>query len=104
MWPVSVSSGPGSEGVWPQPGEAVTLAIRPEKIVLGDAGCSNSLAGRLVDQSYAGDRTTLVVRIAGRERPFLVTRPNMTRRLDSEAVSVDLILGWPSEAAALLPR
>ena len=91
-----------SESVRPQPGEAVTLAIRPEKVVIGAVAGFNALAGHVMSESYAGDRTILAVRVAGHKRPFLVTQPNVTRCLSPEVTSADLILSWSPGAAAVL--
>jgi ABC-type Fe3+/spermidine/putrescine transport system ATPase subunit len=92
-----------AEGDAPRPGERTTLAIRPEKIVVGppEPG-DNALAGRVVGESYAGDRSTLVVRVPGLAEPLLVTVPNARRSLAAAAPDGEVALSWRPDAAALL--
>jgi ABC-type Fe3+/spermidine/putrescine transport system ATPase subunit len=91
---------------WPHAGATVTLALRPEKLRLGDgpeAGL-NAVAGRVGAEVYAGDRSHARVVVRSLAAPLLVTLPNTDRRLTVAAAAGEAVtVIWRPEAGVLLP-
>ena len=84
----------------PAPGSGVTVAIRPEKVVLDAQGESggNRLAGRVETVLYQGDRSECMVRVGG--EALTVFGPPGAKTLRDREVSLYL----PPEAVSLWPR
>jgi ABC-type Fe3+/spermidine/putrescine transport system ATPase subunit len=75
-----------------RPGAAVTVAIRPQQIAVGEAanGMANSFETRIDDYSYHGDHGRIRARLSdGTE--ILVHGEG--RRLSASSLTV----GWPAE-------
>jgi spermidine/putrescine ABC transporter ATP-binding subunit len=91
----------------PPAGDAVLLAIRPERLrILADgaaATAENRLGGIVTDSAYAGDALLLTVRLSD-GTPMRVTAPlgeGLAAALLPRGTAVTL--AWPSEACILLP-
>ncbi len=87
-------------------GEAVLVAIRPEKFSLAgerrDAE-ANAVEGLLDDAAYLGDRSHFYVRVGGIERPIAISVQNLARSLDGIAERRRPVrLSWPDDAVVLL--
>ena len=85
------------------PGEAVELAIRPERVALtrlsGDAG-AGVLTGRIARLTYLGAQTEVTVEVPGGQRLLgLVAEPTPAPLAVGDAVRVDL----PADGFMLLP-
>ncbi|MDB5559128.1 MAG: polyamine-transporting ATPase [Enterovirga sp.] len=84
---------------------ACTVAIRPEAIAIaadrGDAGSPNTLAGRIVGESYFGGETVFRVELPSGV-VLRVARPN-ARPADGLAEGAAVRLTMPPELAMLLP-
>ena len=92
-------------------GQAVWLAVRPEKIAIyrpgeepSGAAASNRLAGTVEDISYRGGLSVYGVRVArGPEGTVRVSRPNADGALAQLfAVGDPAVLTWPTEAGTVL--
>ncbi len=86
---------------------AVLVAIRPEKIVVGEAAPGaghNSVAGRIGAAAYLGDRSHFHVQVAGHDQPIAVASQNLAPTLSgARPVENEIWLTWPDEAVVLLP-
>lgn len=80
------------------PGSEVLLAVRPEKIAIGQAGAP-SIAGKVSATAYLGERSHLLVTVEGLHAPVAVAG-QINRLPPGTAVS----LSWEPEAAIVLPR
>lgn len=86
----------------------VTIALRPEKIVLSDQpfapDMKNALKGRMIARSYLGDRDHYYVEVQGQDAPVAVAAQNISRNVDpSDLNGRDMWLRWSPDAAVLLP-
>jgi spermidine/putrescine ABC transporter ATP-binding subunit len=88
-------------------GAPVLVAIRPEKIVIGESAPSangNSVRGHIGASAYLGDRSHLHVRVAGHDQPISVASQNLTPAMTGVRLTENEIwLSWPNEAVVLLP-
>ena len=77
-------------------GDHVLLALRPERIALGDSGRGGgTVAGEIAAASFLGDRSHYQVRIAGRDAPVFVAA-------SGPAPQGPVLLGWqPADMIAL---
>jgi putrescine transport system ATP-binding protein len=79
------------------------LAIRPERVRLGETDGANALRGVVVDRAYAGDSLTHTVRLADGSL-MRATRSLRDGLGESEAAIGDSVkLSWQPEACILLP-
>jgi putrescine transport system ATP-binding protein len=90
-------------------GDAVDVAIRPEKISLRHADeaiarPANAVAGTILDIGYLGDMTMVEVRIGGGDGPVMrVGLTNRARRVERPFSWGDVVqLSWDIEAGVLL--
>jgi ABC-type Fe3+/spermidine/putrescine transport system ATPase subunit len=87
-------------------GEKVFLAIRPEKLTLSEQrppNGSNAVEGIVTAVTYLGDRSHLLVRVDGLERPFAVAMQNAQRARQSVGLENSKVwLAWAPEAGLLL--
>jgi ABC-type Fe3+/spermidine/putrescine transport system ATPase subunit len=94
------------EGVALAPSGRVTLAVRPEKLQIGECpfeGSFNCLRGRMVDWAYLGDGSHFYVEVNGLSRPLALAAQNLRRYAGSESeVEKPVWVGWPAEAGILL--
>ena len=89
-----------------RPGDAVVVAVRPERIQFGNGSVpgDNRLAGDLIARSYLGDRNHLYVRVAGLVKPIAVASQNTGRSsAETTSVSGEISLSWGAESGLLLP-
>jgi len=80
-----------------QPGDAVSLSIRPERIRLNNAaeGCDNRFSGRVSEFIYLGDHVRVRLEVCGKT-DFFVKQP--IAELDPGLAVGDVIpLGWQVE-------
>jgi spermidine/putrescine ABC transporter ATP-binding subunit len=87
-------------------GSEVTLAIRPEKISIGQNGPaadSNGLQGTMSAEAYLGDRSHYYVAVDGLDKRLAVAAPNMIRSLDETDLRGRKVWAiWPVQAGVLL--
>lgn len=85
-------------------GEAMTLAVRPEAISIVAADqpirCDNRFTGRLIGQSYAGDRRSYRVLLQN-GISLLVSEANLGGMGPSLQRDQAVVVGWPASAGAL---
>jgi ABC-type Fe3+/spermidine/putrescine transport system ATPase subunit len=89
----------------PNIGATVTVAVRPEKLILSlqPAEGGNAIAGQVSAQAYFGDRSHFYVRVSGVDRLIAVARQNAERSLDDpSAIGKDVWISFAPEAAILL--
>ncbi|VFT47542.1 ABC transporter ATP-binding protein [Pseudomonas aeruginosa] len=80
-----------------QPGEPVTLSIRPERVRLNGASesCVNRFSGRVAEFVYLGDHVRVRLEVCGRD-DFFVKQP--IAELDPTLSVGDVVpLGWQVE-------
>ena len=80
-----------------QPGEAVTLSVRPERIRLNghSEACPNRFSGRVAEFIYLGDHVRIRMEVCGKS-DFYIKQP--VAELDSALAVGDLVpLGWQVE-------
>ena len=88
-----------------RPGEAATLAIRPESITIADAdepmACANCFDGVVVSQAYAGDRHLYQVRLAQGQiiQVAAINRGDLGSKLRRDQA---VVIGWPASAGRLV--
>ncbi len=89
-----------ANGRSPQLGSELVVALRPEKLRLGEAatGLENRATAKIEAVAYLGDRCHVHLRAPGVEKPILVTSPNDAALRQGAEIAV----GWPSDAAVLL--
>ena len=88
-------------------GKKAVLAVRPEKLRIANEppdGGYNGLRGKLIAESYAGDRSHYFLDVAGLSRRLMVAklneRPSSTRsRIDG---TEEVWVVWPIESGLLL--
>jgi ABC-type Fe3+/spermidine/putrescine transport system ATPase subunit len=88
---------------------AVTLAVRPEKIQIGERPFSamefNSFKGRVVERAYLGDRSHYYIEVAGMQGRLAVAEQNVLRTFGGERiVGREVYIGWPADAGVVLPE
>jgi spermidine/putrescine ABC transporter ATP-binding subunit len=84
-----------------RPGDACTVAIRPEDIELAPAGSgSTEVLGRVRSVAFAGNTTLYVVEAFRRE--FRVRRPNTAVSKNGIAVDDQVALAWSPNAALVM--
>lgn len=82
-------------------GDAVVIAVRPEKIRLGAISDSCDLKGKISARSYMGERSQILVNVDGLAKPISVALQNAGR---NPCDLPDLVgLSWEPENAVLLP-
>jgi putative spermidine/putrescine transport system ATP-binding protein len=91
------------DGAPPRDGEAVLIALRPEKIEVSDAppAATNQLAGVLVDTTYLGAEHRLTLEVDALpegQRRLTVALPAWGRRIALER-GARLALGWAPDAS-----
>ncbi|MCG5219087.1 ABC transporter ATP-binding protein [Streptosporangium sp. KLBMP 9127] len=79
------------------PGTPVLLAVRPEKVRIGEGG---RLSGVVVDVSFYGGVSHVSVGVEGRSGPVLVATQGATRVTSGSPVS----LGWAAGDAVLIAQ
>ena len=89
------------------PGENVALAVRPEKLqITSEAPASgyNGLHGKLIAESYAGDRSYYFLDVAGLPRRLTVASLNEHLSANRSMVDSDdeVWVVWPIESGLLL--
>ncbi|MEO1191100.1 MAG: ABC transporter ATP-binding protein [Pseudomonadota bacterium] len=91
----------GATHSWRQ-GEAVTLALRPERLRLGPAAeaLDNRMTARIEAVAYLGDRCHVHLRAAGLKDAILVTAASDLNL----AQGAEIAVGWPAESGVLLSR
>ncbi|WP_375457264.1 ABC transporter ATP-binding protein [uncultured Methylobacterium sp.] len=77
------------------PGAAMVVAVRPESLVLGDAG----LPGTLAEETFLGDRIRRIVRLADGTRVRATAAPGEGTHAVGDAVRVH----FAPDAATILP-
>ena len=85
-----------------QPGPAL-LAIRPERLRLGEAQGPNRLAGAVIARIYSGETLTHAVRLPDGTQLRVTQALADGLRSGLPAVGDDVVLSWPPEAGMLLP-
>jgi spermidine/putrescine ABC transporter ATP-binding subunit len=85
----------------------VTLAVRPEKLQIGEQPPvergDNHLQGRLIARAYRGDRNHYYVEVDGLSKPLAVAAQNVTRNPGSDSPAGGPVwVSWPAEAGVLL--
>ena len=90
-----------------RPGEEAALAVRPEKLRITDEppdGGYNGLRGKLIAESYAGDRSHYFLDVEGLSRRLTVA--NLNERPSSRRPGIDgaeeVWVVWPIESGLLL--
>ncbi len=96
------------ETLAPKPGDAITVGLRPEKIVLSHdepAQPVNKVAGEIWDIGYLGDFTMVQVMVGGDDGHLLkVALANRSRRIERPFAWEDRVwLSWDVEAGLVLP-
>ena len=103
--PLGVLGGGAAEG--PE-GSSVHLAVRPEKIFIGTGPAGvpcNTIAGRLVAQTYLGDRSRYLVAVEGSPVPVSVAMQHSARdSAPALAPGATVALSWPVAAGLVLTR
>jgi putrescine transport system ATP-binding protein len=89
------------------PNDNVALAVRPEKLQITNEAPGdgyNGLRGKLIAESYAGDRSYYYLEVAGLPRRLAVTNlnehPSANRMMKDNAEEVWVV--WPIESGLLL--
>jgi putative spermidine/putrescine transport system ATP-binding protein len=79
------------------PGEAVTLAVRPEKIVLGAAaaGSPNRVGARVLEVSFLGDQLRVRLAALGREDVIVKLANAQGQGVLEPGTAIDI--GWRAE-------
>ena len=88
-------------------GDAVALAVRPEKIRITDQAPGegyNGLRGRLITESYAGDRSYYYLEVDGLSKRLTVANLNERRDTARSAANgtEEVWVVWPIESGLLL--
>ncbi|MBV8978106.1 MAG: ABC transporter ATP-binding protein [Alphaproteobacteria bacterium] len=79
---------------------AVLVALRPEKIVLGDEGVPGTIAA----SAYLGERNHVQVAVQGLAAPVAVAEQNHDRQGPPRRIGDTVHLSWPQDAVVVLPR
>ncbi len=102
--PVGRFSMSGDNGSFAE-GQAVLVAIRPEKILISEEQPQNGHAvkGTMSDTAYLGDRSHFYVRIDGIETPIAVSSQNLdSHDAGTDAARGQVWLNWSEDAVVLL--
>ena len=87
----------------PVPADATWLAIRPERVIIGEVDAPNRLSGVVVQRSYAGETLTHVVRL-----PMAACCAPAALRQGLNAVQVEIgdavTLSWQPDACIVLAQ
>jgi spermidine/putrescine transport system ATP-binding protein len=86
-------------------GDRVHVAIRPEKLTLSETqmnGAANTVAGRLDNATYLGERSHYYVSIDGCTSPVAVSAQNQTRAIPSTDQSRPVWLNWNPDTIVVL--
>ena len=90
------------------PSDAVTIAIRPEKLLLHpsaeQAGCGNVIAGHIAETSYAGTHTLVRVRLGGGAMIAIRHANSGTIDIAGWAPGARVWLSVAPDAVIVLPR
>ncbi len=90
------------------PGEAVLVAIRPEKFFLADqppGSADNAVEGVLDNAMYLGEQSHFYVRIDGLDEAVVVSAQNAAPALESVGDQRRAVwLCWPSDAVVVLSQ
>jgi len=88
-----------------RPGEAVIVAVRPEKIALAltPPPSGNVIKGTVAANAYLGERSHLNVTVEGLQEPVSVAAQNVERLRNTHERGEVVYLSWPSEAMVVLP-
>jgi len=78
-----------------EPGERITVAIRPEKVVLGTPDCVNNFRGLIKEVIYLGDTLKLRIELPGQET-VLVKEQNRHLAITPSAGKA-VAVGWAIE-------
>jgi ABC-type Fe3+/spermidine/putrescine transport system ATPase subunit len=86
----------------PVPPDAAWLAVRPERVVIGEANTPNRVTGVVVQRSYAGESLTHVVRLT--DGTVVRATTALRQGLNAERVRVgdSVTLSWQADACILL--
>ena len=88
------------------PGEAFTLAIRPEKFSIAFEPPDqqhNLVKGRMGPSAYLGDRSHFYIHVEGRDQPVSVALQNLSGMLDQiYTTDREVWLTWSDDAAVML--
>jgi spermidine/putrescine ABC transporter ATP-binding subunit len=84
------------------PADATWLAVRPERVMIGEADAPNRLQGVVVQRSYAGETLTHVVRLTNGTLMRATTA--LSQGLSAEQVKVGeaVTLSWQPQAGIVL--
>jgi ABC-type Fe3+/spermidine/putrescine transport system ATPase subunit len=86
-------------------GDAITVAIRPEKINLSNEKPNvghNVVEGKLGPAAYLGDRSHFYVNVPGLAKPIAVASQNDERATGQSRTDQKVWLTWREEAVVLL--
>ncbi|MCR9112687.1 MAG: ABC transporter ATP-binding protein [Rhodobacteraceae bacterium] len=86
-------------------GDRVQVAIRPEKIDLGETrpnGGTQSVEGTLENAAYLGERSHFFVRLDGVEQPVAVSSQNRAHGSGAMGEARSVWLSWDPESVVLL--
>jgi spermidine/putrescine ABC transporter ATP-binding subunit len=84
------------------PADARWLAVRPERVMLGEADAANRLMGVVVQRSYAGETLTHVVRLEDGTLMRATTALQQGLGADPVAVGDAVTLSWLPDASTVL--
>ena len=87
------------------PGDTVQVAIRPEKIDLGESrpnGGAQAVEGRLENAAYLGERSHFFVKVDGLEQPVAVSSQNRAHGSGAMGEARPVWLSWDPESVVVL--
>jgi putrescine transport system ATP-binding protein len=84
------------------PKDAVWLAIRPERVMIGPSDLPNRLSGVVVQRSYAGETLTHVVRLVDGTLMRATTTLRQGLNGDKANVADTVVLSWQPDACIML--
>ncbi|MDP5360744.1 MAG: TOBE domain-containing protein, partial [Paracoccaceae bacterium] len=89
-------------------GDKVSVAIRPEKLVLHDTAPVNgskAIAGEIALTTYLGERSHYQVRVPGCDTPIAISTQNIRMHKPQEAtIGRPVWLTWSDDALIVLER
>jgi spermidine/putrescine ABC transporter ATP-binding subunit len=88
----------------PVPVDALWLAIRPERLIIGETNAVNRLTGVVAQTFYAGETLTLVVRLDDGCTLRHVTALHGGMAAETAKVGDVVTLSWPPDACIVLRR
>jgi spermidine/putrescine ABC transporter ATP-binding subunit len=96
-----------AEGLRPRGDGRVTLAVRPEKLTIGETapnGGVNAVRGVMGAEAYLGDRRHFYVDVPGLSARLAVAAQNIARSSDARiGGGREVWVSWPVESGVLLP-